>query len=480
MRLRLLCIFIFSFLYSESIAQNSEEAIVLGQKVQIESIVLDETRELWISTPQNYANSDEQYPVLYLLDGDSHFAHTSATVEFLARSNRIPGLIVVAILNTHRGRDLTPVSQDPDDATSNPDHGGADNFLQFLQEELFPYVEEAYRTRPYRVLVGHSLGGLFAIHTLTTRPDVFNAYIAISPSLQWSNQGLVQQAADFFHATPELQIDLYMTAANEGGSLLGGIRKIAGILEEDTPKGLRWDFKHMPEESHNSAPLHSIYYGLESVFEGWSPRDAFAIYELGGIEAINNYYMKGGSRFGYEKTMPPSLILQLADQLIEMNRLDEAATLITEDFPAVPPSYFLNLLAEKYAADGNSALAEDFYMRSLTLNPTDPIAKQRLVEMGVDTSGLLPGITLSEAILANYVGDYRPFPTLTFTIFSEESKLFFQDTAQRPVELVPISESRFILTGDDSQLQFFTDEGSRANRLVLYKFGQELEAPRVD
>jgi predicted alpha/beta superfamily hydrolase len=53
-------------------------------------------------------------------------------------------------------------------------------------------IDRTYRSRPYRVLVGHSLGGLFAVYALMTRPDVFQGYIAISPALWWDDQSLVK------------------------------------------------------------------------------------------------------------------------------------------------------------------------------------------------------------------------------------------------------------------------------------------------
>ncbi len=168
-----------------------------------------------------------------------------------------------------------------------PTHGGADNFVRFLSDELMPWVESRYRTRPYSILVGHSYGGLFAVHTLLTRPDLFDAYLAISPSLDWNNQALIAEAETFFEETPELFADLYMTIGNEGGAMLGGVRKLAGVLDEHAPIGFRWDLRVMEEETHNSVPLRSTRQGLESIFQGWNLHDAVTMYDQGGVGAIN-------------------------------------------------------------------------------------------------------------------------------------------------------------------------------------------------
>ena len=88
--------------------QDVDDPIVIGNKRQIESKILNETRPLWISTPSSYDAGEERYPVLYLLDGNAHFHHTTGTVGFLSSNDRIPEMLVVAIPNTDRTRDLTP------------------------------------------------------------------------------------------------------------------------------------------------------------------------------------------------------------------------------------------------------------------------------------------------------------------------------------------------------------------------------------
>ncbi len=221
---------------AEISTQETGEPVVIGERFRIESQILNETRSLMIGTPRSYLSGEKRYPVLYVLDGEAHFEHTMPIAEFLAANDRMPEVLVVAVPNgADRTRDLTPSSQEEVELRSMPTHGGADNFVRFLSDELMPWVESRYRTRPYSILVGHSYGGLFAVHTLLTRPDLFDAYLAISPSLDWNNQALVAEAETFFEATPELFADLYMTIGNEGGAMLGGVRTLAGVLDEHAP-----------------------------------------------------------------------------------------------------------------------------------------------------------------------------------------------------------------------------------------------------
>jgi predicted alpha/beta superfamily hydrolase len=101
------------------------EAIVIGERVTIFSKVLQENRRIYVGKPHDYDQGIARYPVMVVLDGDDHFDHTAGVTRFLAWNSGVPGMLVIAVPNTDRSRDLTPPSSDPGDATSNPTHGGA-------------------------------------------------------------------------------------------------------------------------------------------------------------------------------------------------------------------------------------------------------------------------------------------------------------------------------------------------------------------
>ena len=87
----------------------------------------------------------------------------------------MPEMIVVGIQNTNRTRDMTPTK------TESANSGGGENFMKFIETEVMPMVEKNYRTQPFKIFAGHSLGGLTVIYSFVSRPDLFNAYIAASP-----------------------------------------------------------------------------------------------------------------------------------------------------------------------------------------------------------------------------------------------------------------------------------------------------------
>ncbi|MDX2153189.1 MAG: alpha/beta hydrolase-fold protein [Bryobacteraceae bacterium] len=163
-----------------AVAQPPPPAMSIGERVELRSELLNEVRHLVVVKPFGYDASRERYPVLYVLDGDQHYFHAAGILSFLAQNGRIPPMLLVAVPSLQRNRDMTPPTEDENEKRFFPIRGGADRFLEHLRDELVPFVDRSYRTRPYRILVGHSLGGLFVIHALTSEPRLFQGWIAIS------------------------------------------------------------------------------------------------------------------------------------------------------------------------------------------------------------------------------------------------------------------------------------------------------------
>jgi len=361
-----LIILAFSLLTRQLQAQPSGTPITIGEQFNIESTILGEQRSVIVGLPESYQSGDSSYPVLYVLDGAVFFHSTTGISEFLATNEFMPEMIVIAVNNTDRNRDMTPPSQEANEQQMFPTLGGAENFQRYFSEELMPWVEQHYRTQSYKVLIGHSLGGLFAIHTLTTRPELFNAYIAISPSMQWNAQRLVGQAEQFFAATPELPVSLYMTAGNEGGKLLGGVRKLSGVLDEAAPKDFLWQFDHLSLETHGSVPLRSIYQGLEFVFSNWLLRNPYETYTRYGMSSIEQFYALGDQRYGVNRGIPTMTVSYLLGSMVRNGDLGGAMEMMSM------PTVAQNALGGQFGFLGNmlrdksdQASATHFYCLAL-------------------------------------------------------------------------------------------------------------------
>jgi predicted alpha/beta superfamily hydrolase len=338
----------------------------------VKSQVLGEERTILVRTPAGYARSGERFPVLYMTDGDAHIQHTSGTVSFLARNARMPEMIVVGITNTDRTRDLTPthVAQAPDNPNARfPTSGGADKFLKFIETELIPQVESKYRTQPYRVLAGHSLGGLFAVHAMLTRPELFNSYIAVSPSLQWDNFVLIDRAKEFFKGAKGKNRTLFVTLGNEPGDIGDAYNLFNDVLRKQQAAGFTWEAVKMEDEDHGSVVLRSHYAGLRKAFEGWQyPRDPNTGAVSGGLKGVEDHYRKLSERLGYTVQVPEALMNQVGYQLLFQNNVEEAVAafkLNVERYPGSANVY--DSLGEAYERSGRPELARPNYEKAYTL-----------------------------------------------------------------------------------------------------------------
>lgn len=340
-------------------------------KITIKSSVMGEDRTILVRTPAGYETNDRKYPVLYMTDGDAHIGHTSSTIEFLARNGRMSEMIVVGITNTDRTRDLTPTKATGENAGQFPTAGGADKFLKFIETEVIPQVEKNYRVQPYRILAGHSFGGLFAVHALITRPELFNSYIAVSPSLQWSDEATLKRAEEFFKTRKDLNATLFTSLGNEPGDIGKSFVAFKELLAKTQIKGFEWDAQQLTDEDHGSVVLRSHYLGMRKVYEGWQmPRDPATGAVAGGLKGADEHYKWLSQKFGYSIPTPEALVNQLGYQSLlgpNPNR-EEAIAIFKSNVERYPNSANVyDSLAEAYERGGQLDLATPLYEKAQML-----------------------------------------------------------------------------------------------------------------
>jgi len=342
--------------------------------LKINSAVLGEERTILVRVPAGYETNKLRYPVLYMTDGNAHIGHTSSTVEFLARNGRMSELIVVGINNTDRTRDLSPTHVTTTVAGGNsalqfPTSGGADKFLKFIETELIPEIEKRYRVEPYRILAGHSLGGLFTIHAMVSRPELFNSYVAVSPALQWDNQVVVKRAEDFFRTRKEWQATLFMSLGHEPGPIEDGFFQLKQVLEKNQTKGFEFEVQQLDDEDHGSVVLRSHYLALRKVFAGWQvPRDPDTGRLAGDFKSLDEHYQKLSQKFRFTVPVPENLINQMGYQSLQAGRSDEAIAIFKTNVERYPDSANVyDSLAEAYERGGQIELAAPFYEKAQML-----------------------------------------------------------------------------------------------------------------
>ena len=293
------------------------EPITIGETITIHSDVLGEDRTILVSTPGGYDRGIERFIVLYMTDGGAHFTHTRGTLDFLFSNGLMPQVILVGVNNTDRSRDLTPTraSLPRFDGTDReyPSSGGSPAFLDFFETELIPYIESHYRTLPYRVFSGHSFGGLFALNAMLTRPGLFDAWIAVSPSLQWDDDQPIRLATSFFADRKEFEGTLFVAMGNEeaGDPSPTALDRFEAVLEHSSARDFSWQVMRLPDESHGSVVLRAHYWGLRKVFEDWPlPRDPKTGFFSGGRIELEKHYSDLSGRLGFQ-VQPTELAVNL-------------------------------------------------------------------------------------------------------------------------------------------------------------------------
>ena len=332
--------------------QDYDSSINIGEKVEVNSEILKESRNIFIYTPDGYEESNLKYPTLYVLDGTENYLISTAIVNFLSRIQRIPPMIVVGIPNVDRDRDLSPLFIE---GTSN--RGEGDNFLNFLKEELIPYLDNTYRTNNYRILFGHSLGGAFANYTLITKPELFNAYITASPYLMYNDEFILKEAESKLDNLLNSRNQLYITLGNEP-AYHESLNKYTALLK-DRAKTLRWNYQIFNEDDHNSIPVITLLEGLKYIYADFQLKMEIA---MQGINAIINHYTLLESKYDYKTSIPEITLNIIGYRLMQNGHIDKAIEVFKYNVKLYPNSANVyDSLAEALENSGKTKEAAENY-----------------------------------------------------------------------------------------------------------------------
>ena len=381
-------IFLASFILISLNVHAQKGKVVTAEIVTIHSDILNEDRKLYIYKPtENTIYSPSTYPVIYLLDGAAHINMVAGQIHYLSESYPVlPRMIVVGIANTNRTRDLTPTSARTG-YDGKPDSmsvylkwsGGGDKFMAFVESEVIPYVEENYRTAPYRIFTGHSLGGLMMFYSMLHNPDLFNAYIAISPSLWWDNQWILKQMAA--QSTKDMARDkiVFFSDGNEGSQFHKDVMSMDSIFHKKNFSRFKYEYKYYPDESHIAEPVKAFYDGIRFVYPHWYPPEMDTSMVPLQYKVFEKHYKELSRLYGYEIKPPEEVINSYGYSLLDEKKIDEALIFFEKNVDNYPESYNVyDSYGEALMESGQKDDAIASYKKSLELNPNNENAKEKL------------------------------------------------------------------------------------------------------
>lgn len=338
---------------SQPTAGEHEELLTVTH-ARIPSKAFQTARDVSIWLPDG-TDPATRYPVVVFPDAEEkgQFRSALANIQFLVDRRLIPPLLVVGVpYLANRRHELTPRATGST-ARLYPAAGGADQTLHFMADELLPWIDAHYPTLPTRVLVGHSLGGLFALYAMTTRPDVFRIVLALSAPVDWNDGAFGTQAANSL-ATDTLSRTLFLTSGgleppiDEPTTVFAA--HLTALLDSLHTNHLRFERRRYPRDTHEMTPLPGLVDGLRMAFDPVlvpidsvigelakrHVRDSSAIHAT--AQALESRYAAGTKTLGIPGPFPEAALDVLGGYSLEANQPALALTLLSENRDRYPLS----------------------------------------------------------------------------------------------------------------------------------------------
>ncbi len=239
---------------------------------------------LYIGLPESYGKEPgKRYPVVYVTDGYWDFEKMDTIRGCLVYDKVVPEFIIVGMgyagdnldYGNLRRWELTPTHF----GDGGPEASGhAGDYLTTIEKEIIPLIEREYRAdSSYRVLAGASLGGLFTLYSMYTKPGLFQAYIAATPAVTVDNGWLFDYEKTFAKSGQPLKTRLFVSVGeNEWAQHLAGIKRFNERIVSRKQDGLDYQFRIIDGERHAGMQIESYVRGLQFAFAPLAPESGQA------------------------------------------------------------------------------------------------------------------------------------------------------------------------------------------------------------
>ncbi len=269
--------FYLSFLValSFSVCAQTNQPTILEHSFQSEAF--DTERTISISLPTGYSESDSttKYAVAYLFDGqfNPYFSMVSSVIDYYSQIGEGLPMIVVSIHTMNRSLEFTPKWNHEETVDGwRGNCGNAEVLTKSLRDEIIPYIEVNYHTSPYRLGVGHSLGGTYVMQEIFNDKSIFDGVIAVSPNLNYDQEQIVDQGKAFYMKEPRTDPFIYGAAGDQGRmerNFRRSLQKLDSIHTSLTSEPSNWECKWLDGDGHMSAFLPTFNYAYLSFSKHW-------------------------------------------------------------------------------------------------------------------------------------------------------------------------------------------------------------------
>lgn len=346
----------------------------------IQSEAFGEERQISVFLPARYLNfPSDSMGITVVLDAqyDQFFNQACGIIDYMVDSHVTIPTIVVGIHTTHRGKEFTPPALDAKDREDWKHRSGQAPLLhQHLRNEVFPLVASTYRTNSFRSLIGHSSAGRFVVHTLfSNAKDLFQAYVAISPPLDYDNYQVLNAAQKQLNEPTLLNAYLYCSTGDIGyreEEFGGHVDQLDSAINASTNASLIWERDLIQETGHWSCVAPSLSRALTSIGRTFSVdektiNDFVKNDKQSLLSQIDEFYTERNNKFGYAYYPTAAYILSKGGEFHDDEDYENAKQTYLWGLKAWPKNVSLCIsLAEVYKALENNAEALTYINRGLS------------------------------------------------------------------------------------------------------------------
>ena len=281
-------LYILIFTNALCLGQSRAKNTGYTKKIKIQSVSLQEEREIEIYLPPSYETiENKEYPVMYILDGQEYFLHPIAYQRQVHFKDKSPEFIVVGI-NSDRRKRRKLYYQD------------SRKFIEFLENELIPLIDKDFRTfkEKERIFFGWEMAGGLGLEIFARNKNLFSAFL-LSSATHFTEQRLMNVDSVCKHKKLNKSF-LYFTRASEEDYAESDLSKLNSIFQSNTSGNISWKYDTIAGEDHYTTPLKTVANGLNHYFWDYNTLRFMSLKEFdefGDLDGIKSYYRHRANRY---------------------------------------------------------------------------------------------------------------------------------------------------------------------------------------
>jgi predicted alpha/beta superfamily hydrolase len=266
---------LLSVFLTDGQTQNNSVSLAQTYASWLDSKIVDDKFLIECYIPDNHTTSLDSLPIIFVLDADMSFAMTYDIVRWLRWGNEIPEVAIIGIAYgktqtdwwNKRSRDYTTCKDKTELWGKWEFTGGGENFITFIEKELFPYIENQYKLKSSnRTIIGLSFGGLISTDLLFSKPTLFKKYIIAGPALQWNDREIFKKEEKYAQNYEILDAIVYTSIGNlDDKTIIEPWKEFNKQIVNRQYKNLNYKTDILENETHISMFSAALVKGLKFV-----------------------------------------------------------------------------------------------------------------------------------------------------------------------------------------------------------------------